>query len=145
VKIRRSGAAFRERPRFTAPTSGPRARPKATILVVEDDPALRSFYRSVLALAGYAVVAVDDGIGALRYLDGDQPTLVVLDLGLPLLSGQDVAREIAAHAETAQIPIVVVTGQSEHLNTKDFACVLRKPVDVDDLLSAIRRCLRGGR
>lgn len=83
---------------------------KATLLVVEDDHALRELYRATLLAFGYAVVAVEDGVDALRYVDGQIPSLIVLDLALPRLGGRDVQRELASRAETRDIPIVVVTG-----------------------------------
>ena len=99
-------------------------------------------YRTALALSGYAVVAVEDGIDALRHIDADPPNLVVLDMGLPRLSGQDVQREIAAHASTREIPIVVVTGNPHGLDHADFACVLQKPINLDSLVHAVESCLR---
>ena len=82
---------------------------KRTVLLVEDDHALREMYRATLASAGFSVVAVEDGIDALRYMDGHTPNLVVLDLGLPRLGGEDVRRELASRPDTRDIPIVVVT------------------------------------
>ena len=117
-------------------------RRKSIVLVVEDDPSLRQMYRSALTLAGYIAIAVEDGIEALRHLEADSPGLVVLDLGLPRLSGMDVQREMAAHVETQDIPIVVVTGETGDFNPADFACVLRKPIDPHDLLVAVQKCLR---
>lgn len=111
-------------------------------MIVEDDPELRTLYRTALALAGYAVVAVDDGIEALRRIDADPPDIVLLDMGLPRLGGRDVHREIIAHPETRQIPIVVVTGDARGLNTADFACIIQKPVDLDALVRAVERCRR---
>lgn len=120
----------------------PVRRRKSIVLVVEDDSTLRQLYRSALTLAGYIVVAVEDGVEALRHVEADVPGLVVLDLGLPRLSGLDVQRELAAHIETHDIPIVVVTGDPGDLNPADFACVLRKPIDPQDLLMAVQKCLR---
>src|SRR5690349_7457440 len=70
----------------TSPTLLPMmlALSKTTILVVEDDEGLRRLYRATLSAAGYAVVAVADGIDALRYVDLVRaPDAVVLDLQLP--------------------------------------------------------------
>jgi CheY-like chemotaxis protein len=112
-------------------------------LVVEDDPQLRRLYQDSLRLiGGYTVVAAEDGVAALRYCDTAIPEAVVLDLGLPRLSGRDVQQELATHLETRDIPIIVVTGDSSSLNIADFACVLRKPIDVADLVAAVQRCLR---
>lgn len=118
---------------------------RPAVLIVEDDPELRTLYRTALALEGYAVVAVADGLDALRHIDADPPDLMVLDIGLPLVSGADVQREVAAHAETCRIPIVVVSGNTHGLDHSDFACVLQKPIDLDTLVQAVERCLRQAR
>ena len=118
-------------------------RAAVVVLVVEDDPHLRELFRDALKLEGYSVVTVGDGIDALSYLDRHLPSAVVLDLGLPRLHGRDVASEMAAHGWTASVPIIVVTGElTDGLNKDDFACVLRKPISSDELIDAVRRCLK---
>jgi DNA-binding response OmpR family regulator len=112
------------------------------VLVVEDDPQTRELYRSWLRSGGYAVVAVPDGIDALRFAETTVPAAVVLDFGLPRLHGRDVHREMAAHGLTEQVPIIVVTGESGKIDEHDFACVLRKPINSDELLAAVENCLR---
>lgn len=115
---------------------------KRTVLVVEDDHALREMYRATLVAAGFSVVAVEDGIDALRYVEGHTPSLVVLDLGLPRLGGEDVRRELAAGPNTRDIPVIVVTGsEPEHLRKTDL--VLSKPVSSEGLLAAVERALLG--
>jgi DNA-binding response OmpR family regulator len=120
--------------------ASPLRRP--SVLVVEDDPELRTLYRTTLALAGYAVTAVEDGVEALRRIELDAPALIVLDITLPRLDGRDVHREITSSAATAATPIVVVTGDTERLDRSEFPCVLQKPVDLDDLVAIVERCLR---
>ena len=110
------------------------------MLVVEDDQPTRELLRTALTHAGFAVVAVEDGVDALRYLDTHTPAAVVLDLGLPRLHGRDVHREMAA--QRMGVPIIVVTGESGTFNEHDFACVLRKPIDPDKLVTAVENCLR---
>lgn len=113
-----------------------------TILVVEDDGALCDLYRIALQVAGYDVVAVQDGVDALRWLDVHLPSLVVLDLGLPRLSGEDVLRELRVRADTRNVPIVIVTGHDVvDLNEDELVCVLRKPITTDALVTAVRNCL----
>src|SRR5688500_1486900 len=113
------------------------------VLVVEDDPTLRELYRSTLALAGYSVVAVEDGIDALRRVDHPRPDALVLDLALPRVSGRDVERELRSNPETRDIPIVIVSGQDvSDFNPDDFACVLRKPISPERLMIAVEDCLR---
>ena len=114
-----------------------------SVLIVEDDPELRALYRAMLQMEGFAVVAVEDGIDALRHIEVDPPDALVLDLGLPRLGGRDVHREIASRTEMRDIPIVIVTGEPiDDLDPKDFACILRKPIDPQSLVSAVRDCLR---
>src|SRR5688572_16452046 len=86
------------------------ARSEATVLLVEDDPALRKQYRDVLRAARYAVVAVADGLDALHYVERERPDVMVLDLGLPRVSGWDVYRELRARPDTQNLPIIIVTG-----------------------------------
>ena len=113
------------------------------VLVVEDDPALRELYRSALRAAGYAVVGVEDGIDALRLIDSGKPRVLVLDLALPRLSGRAVSRELRAHAETQDIPVIIVTGtDTSDLNPDQFACILHKPIDPDALVDAVQRSVK---
>ena len=113
------------------------------VLVVEDDPMLRELYRSALRAAGYAVVAVGDGVDALRRVEDKPPDAVVLDLGLPRLNGRDVQRELKSAPDTKNIPIVVVSGSdTSDLDPRDFACVLSKPISADSLIVAVESCLR---
>lgn len=115
-------------------------RNRSVVLVVEDDPPLREMYRAALTAAGYAVFAVEDGLDALRYVESRTPSAVVLDLGLPRLHGLDVHREMVAQG-LASIPIVVVTADPSTIDEKDFACVLRKPIDPENVVEAVQRCL----
>jgi CheY-like chemotaxis protein len=125
----------------------PPAPRKSSVLIVEDDPALRALYRVALTGAGYAVVTVEDGIDALRHLEmGHVPDLVLLDLELPRLGGHDLHRELQAHSFTQDIPVVVVSGtDTADLDPAAFACVLRKPVDVEQIVAAVENCLRTSR
>lgn len=113
------------------------------ILVVEDDPDLRIFYRQVLMIRGYTVIAVEDGIDALRCIETDLPDLVILDIELPRLGGRDVQQELAAHTATRHIPILVVSGtDTATLDPAAFDCILRKPVTAEGLVASVDECLR---
>lgn len=115
-----------------------------TILIVEDDEALRRLYRTVLTLAGYVVEEAGDGFEALRRLDYATPDLVLLDLMLPGISGYVVQQEMAAHAFARDIPVVIMTGSPAELGHVEVACVLRKPIHPDDLVRTVRTCLARG-
>lgn len=121
-----------------------RRRAKATVLIVEDDAQLRGLYRNALTAAGFAAVAVPDGLAALNYVAAvEAPDAVLLDLGLPRVHGRDVYRELSTTASTSQIPIIVITGEPPgNVADSEFACVLRKPIDIETLLDSVRKCLR---
>ena len=113
------------------------------VLIVEDDPSLRSLYRAMLQLEGFDVTAVEDGIDALRHIELELPDAIVLDLGLPRLGGRDVQREITARTDTRGIPIVIVTGEPiDDLDRSQYAGILRKPLEPSALITAVRDCVR---
>ena len=115
-----------------------------TILVVEDDADLRYVFRTALSFAGFSVKEAGDGYDALRIIDQHPPDLVVLDLMLPMISGFAVQQEIASQVVTRDIPVVIVTGSAKPIDESQVACVLRKPVRPDELVAAVRRCIRAG-
>jgi DNA-binding response OmpR family regulator len=115
--------------------------PRKSILIVEDDEDLRRMFRHALSLAGYDVKDTGDGINALRLVELQRPDLIILDLGLPLLSGLNVQQEIAAHAHTRDIPVVIVTASSSPLTGVNVACVLRKPASPEEVVDVVRQCL----
>jgi len=116
----------------------------ATILVVEDDRDLRQMFKTALTLAEHRVLEAESGFQALQLLDTVRPDLVVLDLGLPGLSGFVVRQELAASATTRAIPVVVVTAMPGAHDDLGVACVLQKPVAPETLLKTIEECLASG-
>ena len=113
-----------------------------SVLIVEDDPPTRELYRSALRRSGYTVVTAEDGMAALRQVDSIHPDLIILDMGLPRLSGRDVHRELQANPETRQIPVIVVTGtDTSDLDDRAFACIMHKPIDLDSLQFQVEGCL----
>jgi CheY-like chemotaxis protein len=113
------------------------------VLIVEDDPGLRALYKAALAGAGFHVAAVEDGVDALLHVERQRPAAIVLDLSLPRLGGRDVQRELAASPGTQNVPIIVVTGHdAADLDSRAFACVLRKPIDPETLVDEVERCIR---
>lgn len=118
--------------------------PRQTVLIVEDDTDLRKFYRHALSIAGYDVQEARGGFEALRNLDLNPPDIIVLDLMLPGVDGFVVMQELAAHAHTRSIPLVVVTGSAENLDHLDVTYLLRKPVSPEALVNVVRKCLSSG-
>jgi len=114
-----------------------------TVLVVEDDPAIRELYRAALVAARYEVVIATDGLSALTLIDRQLPDVIVLDLGLPRVTGWDVYRDLRARPETEALPVIIATGsEPRDIREEDVAAFLRKPVDPDALASAVDQAVR---
>jgi DNA-binding response OmpR family regulator len=118
---------------------------RRTLLVVEDDEDLRTIFRTALSVAGFDVREAVDGLDALRRIDAGPPDALILDLGLPYVSGFGVLYDLSVQAETQRIPVIVVTGSSDPLDHLNVACVLRKPVMPDQLVATVRRCIQQSR
>ena len=80
-----------------------------TILLVEDSRFLRMINERALVRAGYHVVTASDGEEALRVAGETRPDLILLDMLLPKLSGQEVLRSLRTTPQTAAVPIIVLS------------------------------------
>lgn len=116
-------------------------RRRPLLLIVEDDRVLRELYRVALCLSHFTVRDCEDGMDALRCLEQEQPDVIVLDLNLPRVSGVAIYEELRAHAKTAAVPIIVVTGM-EPVPHLPGATILRKPVSPEQLRAAVERALQ---
>lgn len=122
-----------------------RPEPGARILVVDDNPAIRSLVRAVLESCGSEVTEAVDGLAALEVAMAEPLDLILLDLRMPRLTGREVAVALRSQrGPNAGIPIVAFTASDESINDEAYRChgfdaVLAKPVAVVDLLSMVAR------
>jgi DNA-binding response OmpR family regulator len=114
-------------------------RTKKRILLVEDDVDLARLYRGVLRMAGFDARHAADGWSALRAIEYERPDLVVLDIHLPGLRGDELLKELSERPDLRQIPAIVVTGTDINLAVARAKQILRKPCAPDRLLSAVER------
>src|SRR6185369_10637343 len=84
-------------------------RMAATVLLVEDERKLRDLVRSYLERAGFTVLSTGSGAEALSLAASMSPDLVVLDLGLPDIPGETVARELRAEGS---VPVLMLTAKT---------------------------------
>lgn len=114
-------------------------------MVVEDDLGLQKYLKELLLDNGYSVNVVGDGIAALNYLKKTVPDLVVLDLGLPNMSGEAVCMEVRKNYP--DLPVIILTAkdtisdivQGLNLGADDY---MTKPFVADELLARIKARLR---
>jgi CheY-like chemotaxis protein len=83
--------------------------PECPILVVDDEPLTRATMRKILEKEGCRVTEAENGMVALASMKDDRPSLIFLDLIMPVMNGFEFAERMRHHAEWATIPIVVVT------------------------------------
>lgn len=115
------------------------------ILVVEDDPAIRESVSECLEDEGYSVVRAANGLEALRLLQaGSRPELILLDLHMPVMDGEELVAALRADETLGQIPVVLMTGSAPRAGTPvPVADVyLEKPFEIATLLAAIERLRR---
>src|SRR5438046_9075039 len=87
-------------------------RPDKTVLVVEDDPWIRSLMADLLTGEGYAVVQASDGKAGLEMAEDNEPDVILLDLAMPEKSGLDVLHELKTAKPTRDIPASVVSASA---------------------------------
>ena len=121
---------------------------RPSILIVDDYADARDVLTTLLGAVGFDVRTAANGPDALAIALNETPSLVVLDLSLPGMSGVEVARAIREQERDGPMPLVALTGYSdpEHLNqARDagFDLVLTKPCTPSILIDEIRRLLGG--
>jgi diguanylate cyclase len=82
-----------------------------TLLVVDDDPAIREGLKELFRYQGYHVLTAVDGEDGLRAVRAERPDLMVLDVSMPGLDGFHVATEIKSDPTLTQMPIILYSGQ----------------------------------
>lgn len=110
-----------------------------TVVVVDDDEAVRDAIADVLSLDGYAVLTASDGDEALRVLLGaPRPCVALVDLIMPRVDGWELMRALGAEAALRDIPVVCTTAGRDEVPSGCHS-VLRKPFDDRALAAAVRR------
>lgn len=116
----------------------------ARILVVDDEPQLRRLLDISLRAQGYQVLTADSGALALAQWAGQGADLVILDLGLPDIDGQDVLRELRTLSDVPVIVLSVRAHEAEKVQALDAGAndYVTKPFSVPELMARVRVLLR---
>jgi PAS domain S-box-containing protein len=114
------------------------------VLVVDDNVDAAESIAMILRVSGYDVRCVHDGLSVVPAAKSYRPDVVVLDIGLPGLSGYEVARELREQPEFKRTPLVAVTGYGQEEDRRrsqeaGFDCHLTKPVDPEALQAFVAR------
>ena len=114
-------------------------------MIVDDSPTVRAMVSAVLTGAGYRVIAAGGAEEASRLIcAGNIPRLFILDVNMPGTDGFGLCKVLRAHAETAEIPVVFLTGKTGLLNKIHGRWVgaaeyITKPFQNDKLLATVER------
>lgn len=120
---------------------------KPHVLIIEDDASVCELLLSCLGKAGYRVSIAQSGEAALMQIEEDPPEVVVLDLNLPGMNGLDVCRAMRRDPWMGQIPVLMLTGQSEEddivagleVGADDY---MTKPFSIHELVARVKAHLR---
>ncbi len=113
------------------------------VVVIDDDPDLRNLIKLTLEFtAGWDVTTAQDGASGIETVRAIKPNLVVVDLMMPGMDGYEVCRRLKAEADTAAIPLVMLTARKQldelQLEQIGAAGVIFKPFDPDELAKRVR-------
>lgn len=115
-----------------------------TILVVDDERTITEFVSDALSDEGYTVDVVHDGASALLAIQGQAPDLVILDVGMPVMTGDELLRRLRTDS-FADLPVVMMTAgtNAEQYLSQGANAILKKPFTLDSLLTTVARNLPG--
>jgi CheY-like chemotaxis protein len=126
---------------MTSPVSG-------NVLIVEDDPDVREMLATLLSTEGFHVVGAEDGLEALhllrivRHRAPEVPCLILLDLTMPRLGGNEFRRVQLGDPTVASVPVAVMSGAIDieaRAQALGAVATVAKPIDYDLLLNVVRR------
>jgi CheY-like chemotaxis protein len=146
IDVERLRAVLRE-------LDGARSPGDNSVLIVDDDPALRDVLSSLLAEDGWKVATAADGEAALTAIQRSKPTAMVLDLMMPRVDGFEVLRSLRTSPTTCDLPVIVVTAKDltdedrERLARNAERVILKQAMPLETLRAEIRDLLgarRGG-
>ncbi len=118
------------------------------VLIVEDDPDTRDMLSALLAVEGFHAVGAEDGLEALhllrtvRHRAPTMPCLVLLDLKMPRLSGNEFRRAQLGDPTVAGVPVAVMSGAddiAQRAEALGAVAAVTKPIDVDLLLQVVKK------
>ena len=107
------------------------------ILIVDDDPGIQDTLASLFELYGLKSVTASNGREALKIISENTPSVILLDLMMPVMNGWQFLKEKCANPNIAGIPVVVMTAGIDEVPAGQAVAILRKPMAMDDLMAAI--------
>jgi len=114
---------------------------RLNVLLVDDDADARALYGYMLALAGYKVKAVSNGLEAFAEIQVNRPDVIVTDITMPVLSGLDLIIAVRSDYELADLPVVAITSFGESLREEARAAGATDSIDKPTELERMREVI----
>jgi two-component system alkaline phosphatase synthesis response regulator PhoP len=114
-------------------------------LIVEDDPATRALEKEILEGAGFIAFTANNGEDGIRFATDRRPSVILLDLALPTVSGFDVLKTLKSSPVTANIPVVLISAYAmlvDNCLARGASACVQKPFDIDDLVAQVTHALK---
>lgn len=120
------------------------------ILIVDDEPDVVALIQRALEMERFETVVAYDGISALDLIETENPSLVLLDIMMPMMSGYEVCQQIKSNPHTKHIPVLLVTSAHNEMTRKNAQTsgaqgLLIKPFVAAELVAQVQRHLEFGK
>ncbi len=122
--------------------------PGRKIMAVDDERHIVRLIQVNLERAGFQVITAFDGPDALKKVESEKPSLIVLDVMMPKMDGFEVLKRLQANPETREIPIIMLTAKAQDADVfrgwaSGVSAYLTKPFNPLELVTFVRRILSG--
>src|SRR5258708_7348045 len=116
------------------------------VLIVDDEPSTVELLRVYLSMKGFQVICAYSGSEAIEFAEIEHPDVIVLDMMLPIISGEDVCVQVRRNIHTNHIPIIILSAlQSQRDQNRAIAAganyYMTKPIRFPQLLDQLKRML----
>ena len=113
-----------------------------TVLVVDDEPVLRTIVREILDEEGYAVIEAADGGAVLEIMARERPDLVLMDVMMPGIDGREAYRQLRSRPEHRDVPVVMMSAGVRPIKLDpSIAGFMAKPFDLSQLVGLVARLI----
>lgn len=107
------------------------------VLVVDDDRDICNAIKALLDFEGFEVITAANGQEAMEMLDDVEPSLILLDLNMPVMDGYTFNAKLQDHNVLRNIPVIIVTATKNHRSIDGIKAVIQKPLDLDHFLTVV--------
>lgn len=120
--------------------------PAPTILVADDQAGQRAVLDMLLTLDGYEIVAREDGRETLEYLQTHTPSLIILDVSMPFVSGIEICSRVKAISRLKKVPVIILTAAKEERTLTEAKLakadlVMSKPLEGKNFRKSVKDLL----